>query len=59
MLTRNDLKNLIEEIPEDRIKRIYQVLEFHLHPLISSGRDESRWDRRAENSREQVAEASD
>ena len=32
MVSRNDLKVLIEQLPESSLDRIRQILEYHLHP---------------------------
>jgi hypothetical protein len=58
MATRNELKNLIDQMPEHSVKSIHQVLKFHLNrPLAAE--NEGGWDRRAEDSHEQLAEPSD
>jgi hypothetical protein len=58
MATRNELKNLIDQMPEHSIKSVHQVLKFHLNRPLPSEK-EGGWDRRAEDSHEQLAEPSD
>jgi hypothetical protein len=58
MATRNELKHLIDQMPEHSIKSVHQVLKFHLNRPLPSDK-EGGWDRRAEDSREQLAEPSD
>ena len=58
MATRNELKNFIDQMPEHSVKSVHQVLKFHLNRL-SPSEEEGGWDRRAENSHEQLAEPSD
>jgi hypothetical protein len=56
--TRNELKNFIDKMPEHSVKSVGQVLKFHLNRRLPS-EEERGWDRRAENSHEQLAEPSD
>jgi hypothetical protein len=56
MATRNELKTLIDQLPEHSVKSVQQVLKSHLNRPLPS---EKGWDRRAEDSHEQLAEPSD